>query len=503
MIFKESKRIISLDTIVKVAHGSAKGLEQALLAGDGQPGLTVLAVGHTTTGKVQGTSLGDGNVIEVFATGDDFSNGIVLYREFMSLGEPIVFTGLTNGAIIVSSEGFYGFSDNVNGNNESPMPLLSLGLSFKSTFVYCFRNSTVFADNSVTNRMISNAGTICVVNGPIESTIALKTGDGVVVEGQENIVLKPWQFYMLGTNANAEYIIQSNNNIMACVFAHNGFYDCRLIMPLTNDGITWPRSGFVSAPYSNTLVKWNVQDGARSNDTSTIIVSPGSPIDLDAAIKTDSSGTGGTGASDSDYEIAGATRLRATGLISAFSGADSAGLEASPLMPTSAMSQVVAQPFPIARNGDGGNSCVSISSPYKGTAKVYSWNDTTKSLDLKYTVPLVRTTNVTTRSHQYDPCAGQIAVEGTASNQLVGTLNPGIIIADVPITVILQSGSTSSLVLRSQNGSTASVIMMDDDESLSLGHTPENIRCEIREDSNGLLRKRTIDNGGNESWPLA
>ena len=38
------------------------------------------------------------------------------------------------------------------------------------------------------------------------------------------------------------------------------FYDSRLIMPLTNDGITWPRSGFISAPYNNTKVEFYTRD---------------------------------------------------------------------------------------------------------------------------------------------------------------------------------------------------------------------------------------------------
>ena len=97
------------------------------MAQAGQPGLTVLAVGFTNTGKVMGISLGAGNVVEVYANGTDFNAGAVLYREFMNFGEPIVFTGLANGAIITSSQGFYGYSEQVIGSQESPMPLLSYG----------------------------------------------------------------------------------------------------------------------------------------------------------------------------------------------------------------------------------------------------------------------------------------------------------------------------------------------------------------------------------------
>ena len=102
-----------------------------------------------------------------------------------------------------------------------------------------------------------------------------------------------------------------------------------------------------------TLNQSIMSETALSGDFPT--VNPGSPVDFDAA----------TGAGDADYEPAGATRLRATGLVSAYSGADTAGLEATPLMPVSAMSQVVAQPFHVSDTGDGGNSGVPLLVPTK------------------------------------------------------------------------------------------------------------------------------------------
>lgn len=487
------------------AAGSTLGLQQELLANAGQPGLTVLAVGFTNTGKVQGVSLGDGNVVEVYANGSDFNAGTVLYREFMSRGEPICFTGLSNGAIITASEGFYGFSEQLLGGNESPMPLLSYGLSFTSTFFFGFRNS----NNPST---VAGSGTVRIVNGPLRSVVALKFGDNSVVNGQENIVLEPWEFTSLQTDGNVEYILESTNPIMSCVHAYTNvagdsgsrFYDSRLIMPLTNDGITWPRSGFVSAPFNNTQVDFWVRDGAegRLNSTAGTGVSPGSPIDFDAAIGV------GTGANDTDYEPNGATRVKAIGLISAYSGADSAGLEATPLMPTKAMSQVVAQPLFIDDIGDGGNSGIAIASPYEGTARIYEWDEPTSSLVEAYVVPLTRNIGGTvTRDDQNHPASGGVMndnVNGVVT--LVGDLRPGIIIADVPITVIVQNGTEGqgpSNTLRSQNGTTTTGIVDNDDETLSLGITPSTIAVEIREDADGVLRKRVIDNTGAETWVIA
>ena len=667
---------VDTDLISSTASGSTLGLEQKLLANAGQPALTVLAVGFTNTGKVQGVSLGDGNVIEVYASGADYNAGTVLYREFMSLGEPICFTGLSNGAIITSTNGFYGFSEQVSGANESPMPLLSYGLSFKSTFMFAFRNS-----RSLTG--VTNQGYVRVVNGPLANVIKLSFGDGSVVNNQENIKLEPWEFVSLQTLGNVEYIISGTNSMMACAHARTNndgsspsqYYDSRLVMPLTNDGITWPRSGFVSAPYEGTRVDWYVRDGAKfqparslittrtnlagnqatldsiidiastysvitfttpavapsvnnvgaiwesggtgvgcslvlnenfglsirwgasvgvgiANDGLTsalalspntqytavvefdvfegevrlhyspsadasffnvgrtpedsildsglsdisgtgefsvggsgddvggysvapstylfagtidsnyelfsirgtsLFVSPGSPVDFD----------GSTGADDASYRSSGATRLLASGLISAYSGADGAGSEASPLMPTSAMSQVIAQPLFIADNSTGASSSISIASPYAGTAKVYEWDYDNQVLILAYTVPLIRTgVTVVTGEDQKHPAAGQISNETTASNTLVGQLNAGVIIADVPITVVVQNGLASvgpSVTLRSQNGETATAIIDDDDETLSLGWTPANIKAEITEDVNGILYRRSLD-AGVETW---
>jgi len=486
-----------------VAAGATLGLEQSLLANAGQPALTVLAVGFTNTGKVQGVSLGDGNVIEVYANGTDFNSGNVLYREFMSLGEPICFTGLQNGAIITSTQGFYGFSEQLDGANESPMPLLSFGLSFTSTFVFAFRDSNEFGQQA------NDRGFIHVVNGPLASTIELTFGTGVVVRDQTSIDLSPWEHYTLETDGNTEYVINATNPVMACIHAAmshpdgttgaNGYFDSRLVMPLTNDGITWPRSGFVSAPFSNTVVDWYTRDNAQGSLNNGLGVSPGSAIDFDAAPPI------GTGANDADYEPNGATRVLATGLISAYSGADSAGLEASPLMPTSAMSQVVAQPLFIADTGDGGNSGVAIASPYEGEARIFEWNSATNSLDLAYTVPLNRNgVTVSSKADQNHPSAGLVANDSVSGAiTLVGQLNAGVIIADVPITVVVQNGTPGlTPTLRSQNGTTTTSIINDDDETLSLGWTPQTLRAEITEGADGILYKRVV-NAGVETWAVA
>jgi len=494
------------------AKGAGLNVEQGLLAAAGQPAKTVLAVAATSTGKVQGVSLGDGNVVEVYTNGAEYSASNVLYREFMGKGEPICFTGLSAGAIITSTQGFYGMGEQVIGSNESPMPLMSLGLSFTSTFLYAFRDSQSFIGSG------GSTGQVIICNGPLPSIVSFIRPNGSLVSDQQPKELAPFELCYFYTNANGEYIINATSPVMAAIQARMGsnapltpagpndadarFFDARLIMPLTNDGITWPRSGFVSAPYANTTSKYYVRDGVTGDFP---VVNPGSPVDFDAS--------GSTGASDSDYEPRGCTRLMANGLVSAYSGADSAGLEASAMIPVAAMSQVVAQPFFIHDSSDGGGSGVAIGSTSTGTAKVYEWDTATGKAVLKYTVPLNRGASgegiaPSTPEDQFIPTAGIVANEpGFPGDPCVvlldGQLNPGYVEADVPITVIAQNADPNLRPeIRSQNGTTTTGIVSDDDETLMLGWTPATLKAEITTDTDGYTRKRVIDNTGVTTYPL-
>jgi hypothetical protein len=499
----------SLEGVVDTVDAAILNLKQQILAAAGQPAKTILVVTTTTTGKTQGVSLGDGNVVEVYANGDDYASGTVLYREFMSLGEVICFTNLGGGVIITSTQGFYGCSEQRQGGQQSPMPLSSLGLAFTDTFVYCFRNSQNAPGTG------PDTGQIIITCGPLPSKVTITRNDAVVLN-QEDIELKPFEQKYFYTNANGEYRITATNPVMGAVQASMGrnpasvpgapadagqrFYDTRLIMPLTNDGITWPRSGAVSAPYDNTSVDYYVRDGATGN----FVVSPGAPIDYD----------GTTGAIDADYEPNGATRARAKGLISAYSGADTAGLEASPMLPVSAMSQVVAQPLYIFDQGDGGESSVAIASPYEGTAKYYEWDATNQTTVLKYTIPLTRGNNGTgitlsSPEDQFFPCSGLIANENALAAdpsviQLAGALGAGYVTADVPIVVVSQNSNANFTPnVRSQNGTTTTSIVNEKDETLQLGWTPPLIKAELTTDSSGFVRKREVDGTGAITFPAA
>ena len=119
-------------------------------------------------------------------------------------------------------------------------------------------------------------------------------------------------------------------------------------------------------------------------------------------------------------------------------------------------------------------------------------------------MPLTRNGVTVSSQDDQSPAAGQVAnetVNGAVS--LVGQLGPGVIIADVPITVIVQSGQElGAETLRSQNGTTTTNPIHDDDETLVLGWTPDTLKAEITEGQDGLLYRRSIT-GGAESWDVA
>jgi hypothetical protein len=87
--------------------------------------------------------------------------------------------------------------------------------------------------------------------------------------------------------------------------------------------------------------------------------------------------------------------------------------------------------------------------------------------------------------------------------QLEGDLGPGYVIADVPITVVSQNATPTFVPeIRSQNGTTTTGIISDDDETLMLGWTPPTIKAELTTDVDGYIRKLAIAADGSPTYPL-
>ena len=488
------------------AQGSTAGFEQSILAAAGQVALTVLVVGITTTGKFQCTSLGNNNVIEIFEPNNYLVTNIVKYRVFSDLGEPLTFEGLTLGTVIVASKGLYGFSE-IEGKstaaaNQGVMPAMSFGFAFTSTFLYAFRGST--GNNN-------DRGVITVCNGPLSSVIKLTDGSNVTIDGQEDIILAPWEVTLLDTNGNKEYILSSNNKIMAQIFSEGGgvkgsgltglelgtIWDCRLIPPLSSTLIGNPRSGFMSSPYDNTLVKW----WRRTGTTGSFTVSPGSPFNIAT-----------TGGNLGDHNPNGYVKYKAP-QITGYSGADGQGGDAVAFFDPATFSQIVAQPFFMPDGGNGDETGCLVVSEWVGTARYYQWDDATRTIALIYTLELTRGITVTTPEDQNHPCAASLSNSTGNDNNtlLVGDLLPGFWIADVPIGVVAQAQG-GQMDMRNQFGDLVTSIYTQEDETSLFGWTPETkdfdggipytkMVMSSRED--GVKMIQVINNDNTFSWRLA
>ena len=463
------------------AEAFSSGLAARLTANGGVAGgnlaRTTQVVMATNTGIVQIASAGDGNVVEVFADGANHASGTVLQRLFMKEGEVAVLTGLSAGAVITSTQGVCGASGLDNGGiNVGPMPLAPEGFAARQFFVNAFRLSNVPGSGN-------GEGRVFVAAGAVPATVTLYNGAGTtVVDGPYE--LDSFGYQVLITDADAEFQVVASQPVFCAIGASFGFNaknaDLRLVPPLATELIGYNSNARVSALYDNTEVFAYRQNGTVSR----WVISPGSP----ASIYTGTDADGGPNAGNTgDYAPAGALILRATGPISALTGADGSGIDATCFFPMSALSQKV--PLALGNSGsdadDDANS-IAFASPYEGTVTVYNQDGTVFG-----TTTMVRsTTPPTTAAQQLHPAAGVISIRAATT----GAFSGGWAESDVPFYCVHNSEDN-------QNQFTGGMAT-EHDEVVMFGVTPEDTRAEIRKDANGMKRKRVIDGTGSESWTL-
>ena len=132
------------------AEAFANGLLANLTANGGVAGGNLGKTTHiclkTTENKIQVGSADDGNEVTFYASGTDFSEGTVKTRVFLSKGEVYVENGVTDGAIITSTKGICGASGNLEGDEESPMPLGVEGYAGRQFFLFAHNGNRCTED---------------------------------------------------------------------------------------------------------------------------------------------------------------------------------------------------------------------------------------------------------------------------------------------------------------------------------------------------------------------
>ena len=367
---------LSLAAANAIAAAHTLELQQRLLLEGGQTAKTILAVGYVhdngaadyTPGmKAQIASLERGNVLFVYRNGDRFlANDPQEGPIHLNLGEIYVIQNLGPGSIITASEGAYGFSQQANGEDVSPMPLLSLALAFTKTSFYFFRGATSYRGPAGGPGTFE--GWIHVVGGALDSTVSLEAPDSAgvysTVRGQENIAVPAWGYQRFYADGNKEYRLTATTPIMACMNANMGtepgFGDSRLILPGTTDGITWGAGSRVLTPYGSTVFSWFTNDAVAGGH----VTRPGDSTDLEMISRADEPG----------YRARGAVRIIAQGPITSYSGADAAGSEATAMPAVATFSQRLAIPLTVELSGSTGSNNIAIASPYVGTARLYQWD---------------------------------------------------------------------------------------------------------------------------------
>lgn len=268
---------VTQENINVTAEAFTGGLFAQLTANGGVEGGNLGKTTHiclkTTDNKIQIGSADDGNEVVFYQSGEDFANGIVKTRVFLSKGKVHIETGCQDGTVITSSRGICGASGNgLFGNNVSPMPLGNEGFAGRQFFLFAFRNSSGGTG--------ANRGEVYVAAGAVESEVTLLSGDGqTVIDGPYTI--PPYGLQTFLTNADSEFQVVATQNVFvglaaAMSFTNPQYYDMRLVPPLATNLIGQNRNARLSALYDNTEVWWYRQNG----EIGKVIVSPGSPLSL-------------------------------------------------------------------------------------------------------------------------------------------------------------------------------------------------------------------------------
>lgn len=432
------KNVGSIFTDLDSVVNSIVGLNTAKIRAEvGDPARTDMVLFTATEASAGGPSCsigsnGDNNTVAK----KEPTDGSFSFVQTMGKGERITLT-IPAGTVLRSSKGIYGFS------GPQPTPLGPQSFAFSACQFY-----------------VSSSATLNVVSLGTEVTVSLFSGDqSTLLCGPT--VIAAYQTGSFSCPSVGEYFVSSSGPICAGVNENNSFI--RLLTPMTTELITRNGGCLVSALASTT----NVTYYRRSGETGSIVVSPGTAVDLGAGNNT-------------LLGLSGWIRVVADKPISTFSGTDSIGAQSLSGFPVNQLAQLFSNPSFIDSDASNARAGVAISSPYEGTATVY-----TSAGVVLGTFTLSRSVPVTTFSDQQFVSGGRWKpsdVSGTT------TWDGGYIEVNVPAVCIMNSNGDSTW------GSTGEEIWI-------VGTTPEEIKADIKK-IDGLWRRRDIDNSGVVTWNI-
>lgn len=343
---------------------------------------------------------------------------------------------LPSGTVIRSSKGVYGFS------GPFPTPLGPQSFGFSQIQFY-----------------VSEAASFNLASLGTEVTVSLITGDRTTTLSGPTIVA-PYQTESFACPATGEYFVTSSGPICASVDQSGSAK--RVLSPMTTDLLTWNTLCRVSALEADTTITYF----RRNGDTDTATVSAGTSVLLNAG-------------SDEELAADGCLRIIADKPVSAFTASDGAGSQTFSGFPVSQMAQLFCNPSFIGSDVSYAVSGVAIASIFEGTATVF-----TSAGVVLDTFTYSRGNATTTAADQQFPAAGRWKpsdVSGTT------TWDGGYIETNTPAVCIMNSSGDTTW---SSSG----------EEMFIVGSTPDTLRADIKEDADGLQRRRDIATDGTVAW---
>lgn len=448
----ENGKLTSLLTQLEAIVNGIVAIKLSVFIGEEGDSSKALAVAFTDTVPNNGFTMsmgscGDNNAIYKKSP----SETSFTLLDTLNKGQ-ILNLSLEAGTVFRSDKGISGFS------TPFPMPF---GISnFSDTYFRFFA--------------LRESNVVHATSAGRDSLVTLYASDETTIVDGPNFV-SAYGSTVLTCNANAEFVVVATTAIFCGTkgdrgndpASSNNYIDMRLVPPMSTEILVHSRSNRLSAQFTNTSVTYH----RRNMTTGSFTVQAGTPLNI-----------GNATGNQQDYNPDGWLLLRSDKPIASFSGADSQGWEATPGWPLTALAQFFPITSTIGTNTDSGRASIALASPYEGSARIYDESGT-----LLGTFNITRGTSPPSSvADQLFPAAGIF----NPGNSLGASLTSGYVECTVPCVCIMNFDGSS--IFTSDLG----------DEIAIPGSTPDEIRAQIRKDSNGFLRRRDIDVSGNETWVI-